>query len=77
MRNCNNGVHYQNQQHILMKRRYCLMWITHYDVEEFLHVSQLRDVVLGLRYVVLQLGHVILKLRSVVLELRSVVLELR
>ena len=31
------------------------MWITHYDVLEFLHVFQLRYVVLELRYVVLRL----------------------
>ena len=36
-----------------MERRYCLMWITHYDVLEFLHVLQLRYVVLELRYVAL------------------------
>ena len=28
--------------YICMERRYCLMWITHYDVLEFLHVLQLR-----------------------------------
>ena len=36
-----------------MERSYCLMWITHYDVSEFLHVWQLRYAVLELRYVVL------------------------
>ena len=36
-----------------MERRYCLMWITHPDVSEFLHVLQLHYGVLELRYVVL------------------------
>ena len=36
-----------------MERCYCLMWITHYDVSEFLHVWQLRYAALELRYVVL------------------------
>ena len=36
-----------------MERRYCLMWITHNDVLEFLHLLQLRYVVLELRDVVL------------------------
>ena len=36
-----------------MERRYCLMWIPHYDVIEFFHVLQLRYVVLELRYVAL------------------------
>ena len=36
-----------------MERRYCFMWLTHYDVTEFLHVLQLRYAVLELRSVVL------------------------
>ena len=39
------------------------MQITHYDVLEFLHVFQLRYVVLELRYVVLELRYVVLRLR--------------
>ena len=38
-----------------MERRYYLMWVTHYDVLEFLHVLQLRYMVLVLRYVVSEL----------------------
>ena len=52
-----------------MERSYCLMWITHYYILEFLHVLQLP-------YVVLELCYVVSELRSVVLELRSVVLEI-
>ena len=59
-----------------IERRYYLMWITHYDVYEFLHVLQLRHVVLELHSVVLKLRYVVLQLHSVVLILRYVVLQL-
>ena len=36
-----------------MECRYSLMWITHSDFLEFLHVLQLRYVALELRYVAL------------------------
>ena len=50
-----------------MVRPYCLMWITHYGVLEFLHVSQLCSVVLELRFVVFELRYVVLPLSYAVL----------
>ena len=59
-----------------MEHLYCLIWITHEDVLEFLQVLQLHYVVFELRYVVLQLRYGVLELRYMFLELRYVVLEL-
>ena len=46
-----------------VERPYWFMWITHYDVSEFLHVSQLYLVALDLCYVVFELRDVVLQVR--------------